>query len=222
MARRRRQWLWQWEIRILLLTSPRSRIICARFRVPPYRRSRRSKLCLARSRYTGIFRSAFQLSLRVARESSVRRGLLMEGLKMHNHKLAIKTLLGGVHVSKQADVSDTGLTVYPGSRLKQKDSDGSDKSANVNISGFGFGIKVVALEYESDDTPAKVLSFYKDQLKKYGNVLECHTSKGNWNINTVGPSKDGSNELTCDGSGGDNIELKAGRKDDQHIVAVKP
>jgi len=134
----------------------------------------------------------------------------------------IKTLLGGVHVSKQADVSDTGLTVYPGSRLKQKDSDGSDKSANVNISGFGFGIKVVALEYESDDTPAKVLSFYKDQLKKYGNVLECHTSKGNWNINTVGPSKDGSNELTCDGSGGDNIELKAGRKDDQHIVAVKP
>src|SRR6202046_448342 len=87
----------------------------------------------------------------------------------------IKTLLGGVHVSKQADVSDIGLTVYPGSRLRQKDSDGSDKSANVNISGFGFGIKVVAVEYESDDGPDKILSFYKDQLKKYGNVLECHT-----------------------------------------------
>jgi hypothetical protein len=135
----------------------------------------------------------------------------------------IKTLLGGVHVSKQADVSDTGLTVYPGAHLKEKDSDGSDKSANVNISGFGFGIKVVALEYASDDTPAKVLSFYKDQLKKYGNVLECHTSKGNWNINMGShDSQDGSNELTCEGSSGDNIELKAGRKDDQHIVAVKP
>ncbi len=135
----------------------------------------------------------------------------------------IKTLLGGVHVSKQADVSDTGLTVYPGAHIRQKDSDGSDKSANVNVSGFGFGIKVVALEYESDDTAAKVLSFYRDQLKKYGNVLECHTSKGNWNINMGShDSKDGSNELTCDGSGGDNIELKAGRKDDQHIVAVKP
>ena len=77
----------------------------------------------------------------------------------------IKTLLGGVHVSKQADVSDVGLTVYPGARLKEKDSDGSDKSANVNISGFGYGLKVVALEYESDDAPAKVLSFYRDQLK---------------------------------------------------------
>jgi hypothetical protein len=130
----------------------------------------------------------------------------------------IKTLLGGVHVSKQADVSDVGLTVYPGARLKEKDSDGSDKSANVNISGFGYGLKVVALEYESDDAPAKVLSFYRDQLKKYGTVLECHTSRGNWNMNM---GKNDSNELTCEGSGGNDIELKAGKKDDQHIVAVE-
>jgi len=129
----------------------------------------------------------------------------------------VNTFLGGVHVSKQADVSDIGLAVYPGARLKEGNSDGSDKSANVNISGFGYGIKVVALEYESDDAPAKVLSFYRDQLKKYGNVLECHTSRGNWNVNT---GKSGSNELTCEGSGGKDIELKVGKKDDQHIVAV--
>ncbi|MFZ0772025.1 MAG: hypothetical protein WCA49_23625 [Candidatus Sulfotelmatobacter sp.] len=131
----------------------------------------------------------------------------------------IKTPLGGVHVSKQADASDIGLAVYPGAHLKEKDSRGSDKSANVNLSGFGYSLKVVAMEYESDDSPAKVLSFYKDQLKKYGSVLECHTSRGNWNVNM---GKNGSNELTCEGSGGNDIELKAGRKDDQHIVAVEP
>ena len=132
----------------------------------------------------------------------------------------IKTLLGGVHVSKQADVSDVGLAVYPGARLKEeKDSEGSDKSANVNISGFGYGLKVVALEYESDDAPAKVLSFYRGQLKKYGNVLECHTSRGKWNFNM---GKNDSNELTCEGSGGDDIELRVGKKYDQHIVAVEP
>ena len=131
----------------------------------------------------------------------------------------IKTLLGGVHVSKQADVSDVGLAVYPGARLKEKDSEGSDKSANVNISGFGYGLKVVALEYESDDAPAKVLSFYRGQLKKYGNVLECHTSRGKWNFNM---GKNDSNELTCEGSGGNDIELKVGKKYDQHIVAVEP
>jgi hypothetical protein len=76
----------------------------------------------------------------------------------------INTPMGGVHVSKQADVSDIGLAVYPGAHPKEKDSEGSDKSANVNISGFGYGIKIVALEYESADAPAKVISFYKDQL----------------------------------------------------------
>jgi hypothetical protein len=135
----------------------------------------------------------------------------------------VKTLFGGVHVSKQADVADVGVAVYPGARLKEEDSDHSDKSANVNISGFGYGIKVVALEYESDDAPAKVLSFYKDQLKKYGGVLECHTTGLNLDMKmgSHGSGND-SNELTCEGNHGNNIELKVGRKDDQHIVAVKP
>ena len=135
----------------------------------------------------------------------------------------IHTLLGGVHVSNQVDVSDVGLAVYPGARLKEKDSDGGDKSANVNLSGFGFGIKVIALEYESDAAPAKVLSFYKDQLKKYGSVLECHTSSLDMDMNMGShDSKNDSNELTCGGNHGDNIELKVGKRDDQHIVAVQP
>jgi hypothetical protein len=134
----------------------------------------------------------------------------------------ISTPVGGIHVSKQADVSDVGLAVYPGARLKDKDSDGGDKGANVNISGFGYGIRVIALEYESDDAPAKVLSFYKDQLKKYGNVLECHTSNLNLNAHMGSHgSKSESNELTCEGENGSNIELKVGKKDDQHIVAVE-
>jgi hypothetical protein len=134
----------------------------------------------------------------------------------------INTFAGGIHVSKQADVSDTGLTVYPGARLKEEDSKGSDKSANVNISGFGYGIKVVALEYESDDAPAKLVAFYKDQLKKYGSVLECHTSGHldvDANLNDRGKS---SRALTCVGSTGKNVELKVGTRDNQHIVAVEP
>jgi hypothetical protein len=132
----------------------------------------------------------------------------------------INTPLGGIHVNKQADAADTGLPVYPGARLREKDSDGSDKGANVNISGFGYGIKVVALEYESDDSPAKVVSFYRDRLKGFGNVLECHTSHLNMNMGSHG--HDDSNELTCEGDHGGNIELKVGKKDDQHIVAVEP
>jgi hypothetical protein len=135
----------------------------------------------------------------------------------------INTFAGGIHVSKQADVSDVGLAVYPGARLKERGSDGSDKSANVNISGFGFGLKVVALEYESDDAPARILAFYKNQLKKYGSVLECHTSGLNLDMKTgAHGSRNDSSELTCEGDHGNNIELKVGKKYDQHIVAVEP
>ncbi|HEY6370091.1 MAG TPA: hypothetical protein VIX37_05910 [Candidatus Sulfotelmatobacter sp.] len=132
----------------------------------------------------------------------------------------INTLVGDIHVSKGADVADVGLAVYPGARLKQEGSDGKDKSANVNISSFGFGLKVVALEYQSDDAPEKLVAYYKDQLKKYGKVLECHTR--HFNVNPDMKSEHGSHELTCEGSSGNNVELKVGTKENQHIVAVEP
>jgi len=133
----------------------------------------------------------------------------------------INTPVGGIHVSKGANVADVGLAVYPGARLKTNDSDGKDKSANVNISSFGFGLKVVAMEYESDDSPAKLIAYYKDQLQKYGKVLECHTSHFQVNPDIKGSDHE-SHELTCEGSSGNNVELKAGTKENQHIVAVEP
>jgi hypothetical protein len=143
-----------------------------------------------------------------------------KGQNGEDKKVDISTPIGGIHVSKDADAGDVGLPVYPGARPKQENA-GNDKSANVNISGFGFGLKVVALEYESDDAPDKVLSFYKDELKKYGNVLVCRT--GHLDINTDLKTKnENSHELTCESSSGSNTELKVGTKENQHIVAVEP
>jgi hypothetical protein len=133
----------------------------------------------------------------------------------------INTPVGGIHVSKGANVADVGLPVYPGARLKQKDSNGADKSANVDISGFGFSLKVIALEYQSDDSPARLVAFYQDQLKKYGNVLVCHTAHFNVNAD-IKHHDENSDELTCEGSSGSNVELKVGTKENQHIVAVEP
>ena len=131
----------------------------------------------------------------------------------------VKTLFGGIHVSKGADLADIGLALYPGATPKPEDN-GDDKSANVNISGFGYGLKVVALEYQSTAPPDKVVAFYKDQLKKYGNVLLCHTSK-HIEYNAKGGHHD-SHELTCDNDSGSNVELKVGTDENQHIVAVEP
>jgi len=131
----------------------------------------------------------------------------------------INTPVGGIHVSKEVNPEDLGIAVYPGATLKEK-GNGEDKSANVNLSSFGFGLKVVALEYESKDSPDKVVAYYKDQLKKYGDVLVCHTASTNVNAGIRKHDGD-SHELTCEGSGGHNIELKVGSRENQHIVAVE-
>lgn len=132
----------------------------------------------------------------------------------------INTPVGGIHVSKGVNPEEVGIPIYPGSTLKQKDS-GDDKSANVNISGFGYGLKVVALEYESNDAPDKIIAFYKDQLKRFGNVIVCHTSS--LHVNTgIKKNDDESHELTCEGDSGHDVELKVGTKENQHIVAVEP
>jgi hypothetical protein len=52
-------------------------------------------------------------------------------------------------------------------------------------------------------------------------VLECHTADLNLDMNMGSHDSNNSNELTCGGNHGNSIELKVGKKDDQHIVAVK-
>ena len=131
----------------------------------------------------------------------------------------IKTPMGSVHVSKGADPQDVGIIVYPGARLKQ-DDDETDKSANVSVSGFGYGVRVAALEYESNDAPDKLLAFYQNQLKKYGKVLVCHT--GHFHVDADIDKHSTSHDLTCEGSGGVDVELKVGTKENQHIVAIEP
>lgn len=145
-----------------------------------------------------------------------------------NSKVDINTPVGGIHVDEKAEARDTGLPVYPGAR-KKADDDGDKKSANVNISTFGFGLKVVALEYESDDPSSKIIAYYQDQLKKYGNVLQCRTSSNNYKIDNDVPVLGGKKgyvvggKLKCDDDErGDWVELKSGTTDSQHIVSVHP
>ena len=140
-------------------------------------------------------------------------------------KVDIETPIGGIHVSKDAEAKDTGLPVYPGARKKETVENGEEKSANVNISTAAFGLKVVAIEYESDVAPEKIIAYYKDQLKKYGNVLVCHTRHHGGDV-SAHAGKHGSEhtkDLKCEGdNSGDVIELKAGTEDNQHLVAIEP
>jgi hypothetical protein len=137
----------------------------------------------------------------------------------------IKSPVGDLHVSEQADIRDAGLTLYPGAKPAPKDNSDDKKSANVNLSIPGFSLKVVAAEFTSDDAPEKIIAYYDKELQKYGKPIQCKgewTSGGHVKASTDHDDKDVSKPVSCGNSGsGDSVELKVGTEGNQHVVAVK-
>ena len=132
----------------------------------------------------------------------------------------VRSSVGDLHLGKDADARAAGFALYPGARPKHEDN---NDPLNFGIVTESFGFKIVIAKYESDDAPAKVLSFYRDRLKKYGKVLECRTSEHGGDVHADANEDQHSKELKCEGNNSGPItELKVGTEDKQHVVAVEP
>lgn len=132
-----------------------------------------------------------------------------------NKKVNIETPMGSLKVNTQVDPKDTGLEVYPGAR-RAPDEAHDHSGANVNIDSSLFGVKVVALKYESDDPPEKLLDFYRKQLKPFGQITECHG-----NIDFRAPH--GEQQVHCNESGDrKQVQLAVGNENRHRLVSVKP
>jgi len=139
----------------------------------------------------------------------------------------LKSTLGDVHVGSDVDLRELGLPAYPGARLRTHDEDRSN--ANLALFTSAFGVKLLVAHYDSDDDAGKVVDFYRGKMKKYGKVLECHSSHhggdvhSGVNIDDSDKSSNRSKELKCEGDNtGSVVELKVGTEDDQHVVAIEP
>lgn len=134
--------------------------------------------------------------------------------------LDVRSSMGDLHVGPDADARKVGLPLYPGARPLQGEN---SSPLNFGILTESFGLKVVVAKYESDDDPAKVISFYRGKLKKYGKVLECHSQKRAEGTDVKSDDDESrSKELKCDQNAGPVTELKAGTQDNQRIVAIEP
>jgi len=134
----------------------------------------------------------------------------------------ITSPLGDLHVSKQVDIREAGLSIYPGATPAPKDTSDDEKSANVNLSLPGFQLKVVAAEFLSDDAPEKITSYYDRELQKFGKPIQCRGAYESGHVNANGKN-DMDKPVTCDKiGGGESLELKVGTEGNQHLVAVKP
>ncbi|MGB2835448.1 MAG: hypothetical protein WBC30_07455, partial [Candidatus Sulfotelmatobacter sp.] len=89
--------------------------------------------------------------------------------------LDIQSSVGDLHMGTDADARKAGLPLYPGARLHRHED--NDKGVNFGVVTDAFGMKLVVAKYDSDDAPGKVIDFYRNKLKKYGKVIECHTSE---------------------------------------------
>jgi hypothetical protein len=141
----------------------------------------------------------------------------------------ITTPFGGMKVNtNNADVmASIGLPAYPGAQAVKKDDDDKDDSADVNMSFGGFSLRVKAAKFRSDDAPDKIQAFYRNGLKRYGDVIACR------NHTAVGSPARTSEGLNCDDNHGGHITvedthssqtlvLKAGSEQHQHLVTIDP
>jgi hypothetical protein len=159
--------------------------------------------------------------------SALSLSALAQNSDSHKGRVDIQTDSGSLHVGDDADAKKIGLPLYPGAKPKADNE--SNNQANLALFTEAFGMKLLVASYVSPDSPGKILDFYRDKLKRYGKVIECHTEKhgGGVDVHDNDDDKDSKSnkgkELKCDDKdSGPVTELKAGTEDDQHIVAVDP
>ena len=122
----------------------------------------------------------------------------------------IRTPTGTLAVRTSVPPDGTGLAVYPNAWPAREH--GHDESADVDIDTAWFGVKVVAAKFESDDEPAKVVAFYRDQMTRYAPFVECR-GRVRWHRN---------DRPTCHHGSSGAVELAAGVEKRKRMVVVKP
>ncbi len=135
----------------------------------------------------------------------------------------IKTPFGSTHIETDPKAQSTGFTVYPGSRPHR--GNGKDNGGSVSMDMFGMNMAVAT--FDTDDSPQKVFEFYDPQVKKFGAVLHCKIQGG---FHSGGMGRNGDSPAICEHGeatditaalNGEGVELKAGTKDDQHMVVIR-
>src|ERR1039457_2744119 len=102
---------------------------------------------------------------------------LLAGCRVESDKhgdsdnVKISTPFGGMQVKTNdaVVVEDIGLPAYPAAQLVKKDKDNG--SADVNMNFGSFHLRVKAASFRTDDSPDKVEAFYRNGMKRYGDVI---------------------------------------------------
>jgi len=167
----------------------------------------------------------------VAWVTAVTAAAMLAGCEVDTHKdgdsdkVKISTPFGGLQVRTNDAVvlESIGLPAYPGAQPVKKEKD--NDAADVDLSFGGFQLRVKAMSYRTGDSPEKVEAFYRDGMRRFGDVIACRDDRA------VGTPTRTAEGLTCGDMKESHItvenhpakgelELEAGSKQHRHIVAI--
>ncbi len=154
--------------------------------------------------------------------------------KNGNNNVQVATPFGGLQIktNEAAAQAAVGLPTYPGAEpiQNQHGADHDSGAADINMSFGSFQLRVKALSFRTPDSPDKVQAFYRNALRRYGDVIACA------NDHPVGTPTRTAEGLTCDKDSHEfsskdateakkielKIELKTGSEKHQHTVSIEP
>jgi hypothetical protein len=119
---------------------------------------------------------------------------------------------GAMSARTGGTAGNTGLPVFPGASLSRDSSHGDYERATVSIAMPWMGLHVVAAEYESSESPERILGFYREQMTLLGAVTEC---RGDVNFRGSRP------ECRSHPSAAE-VQLVVGVQENHRLVTIQP
>jgi hypothetical protein len=84
-------------------------------------------------------------------------------------------------ISDDADMSETGLSVYPGAvkvvkKVVKKDREkGSGDNVKVDLAVGQYGLKVIVGKWRTDASSSEVAAFYRRDMARFGEIVDCQS-----------------------------------------------
>jgi hypothetical protein len=129
----------------------------------------------------------------------------------------------GFKINEDATPRDTGLNVYPGATVVPRHKHSDHDTASVDFSWGGYGLKVVAVKLQSKDNRESIAKFYRGDLLRFGNVLDCSDAAAVARDKLERESGDGLS-ISCKSIDAKrNAQVfRVGEKYDQRVVSIQP
>ena len=137
---------------------------------------------------------------------------------------ADNTFTASARVSEDAKIKETGLSVFPGAtQVLKRDEGRSSPAALLDFAVGRFGFKLVVVTMRSDATTEAIAAFYRQDLARYGDVVDCSDPNAPTEIITVGDA------VNCKpitksrrkSTSRPDAEFRVGTKTNQRVVAIR-